>query len=354
MRFLLRAGWLAGIVLFATTADAAITWRVGTPDASACDPPCHFDDSDLSNAGSGIRAALLSNQVVPGDTVLVWPGTYPSRLPMKSGVTVISRNGPTETYVQGSAGLESAVTFTNCDASTVFDGFSVRWSAGADGIGGALRAFVSDGVFRNCVVRECASGIGAGAYLQSSDIVLENNLFLNNNCQAGGGVIAISGGTPLVRDNTFVDCTAPFGADGAVLFAVGSSHTFERNILFRSHGAAAVYCEGTVTADINCNLFFDNELGHFGGACVDSIGTSGNFVQDPQFCDPFFGGHPDIGDFNVCATSVARTTACGTIGWVDPQGEVTCGPCTATPVGANLEALSWGHLKARYVGGGDR
>ncbi len=135
------------------------------------------------------------------------------------------------------------------------------------------------------------------------------------------------------------------------MFGVGASHTFEKNIVTRSNGAVAVFCDAASTPDINCNLFFDNLFGHFGGSCVDSIGTSGNVTSNPQFCDATYGGWPDAGEFTVCSTSLAWITSCGPLGWLDPRGVVPCASadsCGATPANANFQISTWGRTKALY------
>ncbi len=348
MRMLLCCGLTVLLILALAPAGEAITWKVGRDPLTGCDGPCDFHDDNSGNDGFAIRAALASAFVVPGDTLMVWPGDFTARVVMKSGVAVVSKYGALQTRITGFAGLDAGVSFVGCSGSTVLDGFTVFWGTAANALGGGIRAFVSDGGIRNCVIRDCFSGIGAGIYLQTSDIVVENNLFLNNECAAGGGVIAISGGGPFIRSNTFIDCFGPLGSDGVGVYAVGSTYTLDRNILYRSRGGSAIFCDGSSDVEVTCNIFYDNEYGPFGGTCVDSTGTSGNVVIDPQFCNTGYGSYPDIGDFNVCATSLARVTSCGPIGYIDPAGEVLCGPCEATSAGANIESTTWGYIKALY------
>jgi hypothetical protein len=170
---------------------------------------------------------------------------------------------------------------------------------------------------------------------------LEDNLFIDNQCLTGGGVVAISGGIPSIRNNTFSGSTAAFGAEGAAVYATGSNFLFLNNIVSDSQGASAMYCGGLNAPTISCNVFFANQLGGFGGQCPDSTGTSDNFIADPLFCS----GPPD--PYSLCSDSPALVGSCGPIGYQSPYG--ACAPCqTATTVAAALQAESWGRVKAHY------
>jgi hypothetical protein len=155
-------------------------------------------------------------------------------------------------------------------------------------------------------------------------------------------VIAVSGGAPVIENNTIMTSLSAFGNEAAALYGTGSDFTFRNNIVVDSRGAAAVYCGGGNLPTIECNLFFDNELSTFGGQCPDSTGTSNNFSADPLLCDP------TNGNFGLCIFSPAiNHPTCGRIGYVSPFGD--CGSCTVpTSVSAGLEAASWGRVKVLY------
>jgi len=163
---------------------------------------------------------------------------------------------------------------------------------------------------------------------------------VNNRCDGGGGVIAVTGGSPIIRNNTIYGSIAPFGFQGAALYASGSQLTFERNLIAGSTGGTAVYCAGTNDPQIACNLLWHNVMGSFGGSCSDSTGASGNISVDPHFCS--------VGalDFGVCSDSPAATSACGPIGYASPTGN--CAACGAVPVPQFVESMTWGSVKAGY------
>jgi len=342
----------AAAFLLAVGGASAGTWTVGR-DVTDCDCPpqnpncCNFHDQTIgAEIGGGIEIALKSPSVIPGDTVLVWPGSisggYTIKFQMKSGVKLVARGYPDSTVViQGFAGGEPAVRMTGCSESTVISGFRISWNAGTTALGGGIGGYVTSGQIRNNTFTGCQGGVGAAIYMQASDAVIENNIFLNNTCLVGGGVVAISGGIPLVRSNTFSGSVAPFGTEGAAVYATGSDFLFENNIVHGSQGASAVFCGGLNTPTISCNLFFANQLAAFAGQCPDSTGTSGNVIADPLFCS----AAPD--QFALCADSPALTGPCAPVGYQSPYG--ACAACqTSTSIAAALQPASWGRVKANY------
>jgi hypothetical protein len=324
----------------ATAPASAGTWRVGL-DANDCPGGCNFHDGTPGGGpGQGIYSAMTDLGVFPGDTVMVWPGEYGRRFVMKSSVTLVSAEGPEFTLIRGSSGSDPAVTLSECSASTVIDGFTFRWGANETSFGGAIGAFVSGGTIKNNIFRLCSGGVGAGVYLQSSTVIVENNVFTANNTEGGGGTISISGGTPIIRSNTFHANTVPFGVEAVDLYSVGSDFTFSHNIVSFSHGGPAIFCAGEQEPEITCNIIWEPEFGAFAGVCGDVLGIDGNEMVNPLICDP------GTLDFGVCADSPALNGPCGTIGYVSPTGN--CPPCRPTVAEASLDAASWGRVKSRY------
>jgi hypothetical protein len=346
----------SGLLILALAGPSAAGIHKVGRNQNDCDGPCdYWDDSPGCDPGRGIVCCMTNVGTVAGDVILVWPGDYGVRLDMKSGVTLRAVYGPDDpvrgrTRIVGQAGSVPGIRFIGTSSSTEVDGFTIEWNATAFGIGGAIGAYTTEGAVRNCVIKNCQANIGAGIYLQTTDLIVENNVFIDNTCTGGGGVVAISGGAPTIRGNTFVRSTAPYGYDGSALYAVGSSHIFDSNVIMESRGASAVYCFGTVDASVTCNIFWNNEFGPFGGTCVDSTGTSGNLNADPLYCDAAL---LDIDDFNLCDESPALTAPCGSpslpVGFVPPN-PLSCGTCLPIPTAAwaSVEMRSWGRIKSRY------
>ncbi len=331
-----RIALAAGLLPLLGSPVQAGSWRVGCLQTD-CDPPCNFFGP------SGIADCMVSLDVLPGDTVTVWPSLscdYNSAVTIKTGILLRSFAGPEQTVLRGSAAGTPAIFFVGTNPGTRVEGFTFTWDAGENSLGGGVGAYVASGVLRNNWFVSSAASVGSAIYLQSSDLLVENNLFLTNNTTAGGGAVAISGGDPVLRNNTFTGNFSPFGYEGAALYAAGSDFTFDRNIVHGSMGAPAVFCGGGNLPSLSCNIFWANQLGAFAGQCADSVGTSGNIAADPLFCNA-------AGlDFGFCADSPALTGACGAIGYASPTGN--CGPCMPTHVAVTLESMPWGRVKSLY------
>jgi hypothetical protein len=335
MRLLVLASLVA--LVWGAAAEAA-TWKVGRAPGS-CDGPCNYDDDDVDDDGFAIQYAMERPATIPGDTLLVYPGAYGAPIDMKSGVVLASAYGADTTSIDGTAGQIPGLFLVDTNVGTVVDGFTIRWDATTNGVGGGVAAYVSSGTIRNCVFDGCLASIGSAIYLQFCDLTLENNFFLDNVSASGGGAVTISGGAPTLERNTFVGSQCPPGFAGSTLYATGSSYVFDRNIVEGSLGGAAIFCGGTNNPTITCNVFWNNEFGTFGGTCPDSTGIADNVAADPLFCDP------GAGDYGLCSDSPALVGPCGVIGFTWPDGN--CGPCQPTPV-AQLETETWARVKALY------
>ena len=209
---LLMAGAVVAL-LTAAAADAA-TWKVGR-DPNGCDGPCAFHDfntGDENQLGFGIEGAFAATSTVPGDTILVYPGDYVRRVIMKSDVVLTSAEGPANTRIVGATGTDPGLFLVDGGFGTVVDGFTITWDT--NGTGGGIAWYVSSGEIKNNVFDTCDAVIGAAIYLQSCDVTVRDNLFLNCVTTGGGGTISVSGGSPTIEGNTFVGNSAPFGFQG--------------------------------------------------------------------------------------------------------------------------------------------
>lgn len=356
MRSIATAVLFAASIFAVGLSDAeASTWRVGR-DPTDCPEGCNFDDFTIdggTDRGDGIKRAMQSPSVFPGDTVLVYPrpGLPPDQIcstdnsfffffTMKSGVILKAALGPNTVCIGGQANAEAGIAFVNASEATVVDAMNFEWNAGENGAGGGVSAYVSSGLLKNCIFQNCQSGVGAAVFQFLSDVRLENNLFVNNTAMTGGGVVALSSSDPVIVGNTFYHCTAPFGAPGAALYSSDSSPTFTKNVISDSEGAAAIFCVGSANGTVTCNLLWESAFGAFGGSCGDLTGTQNNINANPGFCDE---GNLD---FNMCSVSPGLTGPCGRLGYLPPTGS-TCANCPTT-VGFNLESVSWGRVKSLY------
>jgi len=116
--------------------------------------------------GWSIQAAI--NAAVPGETVLVGPGTFHENLYLRSGINVLG-SGLSSTFLQGTGDVRvvNSIDVTN----SRFAGFQIT---------GCGNSFVS-----------------AGVWINGGNLLLENNWILGNT----NGVWINPGGSPIVRNN---------------------------------------------------------------------------------------------------------------------------------------------------------
>jgi parallel beta-helix repeat protein len=223
-------------------------------------------------------------RAVPGDTVLVAPGTYAEHLDfLGKAITVESSGGTTVTTVDGSA-TATVVTFKSGEgALSVLRGFTITHGAA---IGSPID--------------------GGGIAIASSSPTIEGNLVTANQACAGAG-ISISFGSPIVRNNTISHNSQSFcsgGTGGGGIQIVGASsaqilgNVISGNSTGSDGGGIALFAAGTPV--IRGNTISGNNAGSQGGGI-----------------SMFNQSDADITDNVIVGNSGARG---GGIGWLLPAG----------------------------------
>lgn len=288
---------------------------------------------------------------VAGDVVQLGPGTFRATVTrvinglnavsvcfLKSGVTLQGATGgdPSildgESHHHGMVGQDLAattvvrhVTVMNC--RTLGGGLANKW-------GGGMLTFRSSPVVEYCVFRDnvAVNGGGGGAIFFHQDAgsggpVVRWCVFVDNFAtDLGGAVESFEGTVCTVENNTFVGNHA--GDRGGALVLNPTSGQVHRNIFVGNKaddGGGAILCIFGGTAG-TCNLFWQNDapgtpdvLG-----CPIPIGSNGNAIVDPLFCDVA------TMDYRLQTTSPGApgfSGGCGLIGAL-PVG---CGPPAGGP-----------------------
>ena len=267
------------------------------------------------------------SQAVDGDTVLVTPGRYvifDSAILIQRPITLMSSGGPAVTVVDKQFDIGPVIVIRNVVGGPTIQGLTI-----AQGL--------------NLV------GAGGGIYSGSSSPIITENLFIANlagfsdGSGGWGGAVAVYGGSPTIQRNTFVANEAAFGA----LYLEGASGTVDHNVfaynrLSGSYGPDSSYgfgysCKGS-SANVHDNIFWANLPRDIDPACGELIGTAGNLVLDPHFCNPLQAWEAIQGDWNVMSNS-PLAPGHPYYGWGAPLGT-----CAATAT----ERATWGQLKVRY------
>jgi hypothetical protein len=265
-------------------------------------------------------------------------------------------------------------SFTDCRAATAGSGIRTQSAdaliedcdfTGCVGVPVSLEAFgAQTGAVRECRFTAC-SGDGAGAISSGArDTTIEDCRFEDCHGSSSGAVLvsSVAAGTPVrirrnvfrairtetfaalyvsggslgtVQSNTFVGCSSSGEISSACAYLTPSSSgpsELSGNIFASSQGsrpAVVAYDAAMLTAD--CNLYWDNDGGDFGGF----VPGPGSLFEDPRFCDP------EAADYSLQWGSPclpANSGGCGLI------GVFGFGGCNSIAV----EPESWGRIKGLW------
>jgi parallel beta-helix repeat protein len=203
--------------------------------------------------GWSIQAAI--NAAVSGETVNVGPGTYHEDITLKSGVNVVG-SGPSSTILQGS-GTNHVVT--------------------ANGVTGVrLAGFTITGAGTNC------GPYLDGLNLQSSTILVENNLFTSNAI-----AISISGGSPIIRNN-IIQYSGSWSPSCPVYYV-------------------SIWCSSATPVIAN-NLIVSN---YCGGMYLNSAGSRAQVINNTVVANQGTGIDCEWGDTSVLKNNIVTGNAYG-------------------------------------------
>ncbi len=191
---------------------------------------------------------------------------------------------------------------------------------------------VVSSVIRDCSFIENASGDNGGAVsIHLCPLTMERCIFKGNTAvERGGAVLALNEGHAIIKNCTFSNNEAPFGAAISVIGI--SSLDLNRTIIYNSWGSWLELEEG-LTAVAGCNDIFGNSGGDFLPGGVND--TGGNIFLDPLFCGP---SGPD--EYHLHAESPCLP--------VNHPGGLFCQQIGARPKGCDevsTEKTSWGGIK---------
>lgn len=247
-----------------------------------------------------------------GGTVLVAPGTYVEKINFHGkAIIVSSEEGPAVTAIEGN-GIGSVVRFETGEiATSVLEGFTVRFGKADLGAGGGVSIIAASptivgNVFESNVQEGFfgfGAGIGSGA---GSSPLIERNVFRNNSCSPDfAGVIAfVDSSSPRIVNNIFVNnpCEAVMTwlSDGispqilnntlvgnrAGFKIVGSAditqQQFRNNVIVgNTIGVAIAFGSDGIAPIWENNLTFNNGTNYVG--LSDRTGIQGNISVDPLF-----------------------------------------------------------------------
>jgi predicted outer membrane repeat protein len=192
-------------------------------------------------------------------------------------------------------------TLTYCTA--------VDFGGGVDSKGG------SNTTLTDCTIDYCSATKGGGIALRQANTTVVMDTCLISNCSAGnwgGGAECNSGAWGSLNQCTLFGCSAANG--GAVAVRQADSRVLMNgSVISNSTSGGAVRCDEGGYAGLGCCDVHGNVGGDYDDCISDQQGVSGNFSQNPYFCNP------EEGDYSLQLCSpLGEGHGCGQIG---PYGE---------------------------------
>jgi len=309
---------------------------------------------DLSDGGHAITIQAAVGLAAAGDTVLVLPGVYAENIILASGVTLRSRDGFTDTIIDGQGG--KCVEARRCAAGTRVVGFTLTNGGSFEGGGVAVFDNTEIEIAHNLIINHKVEFGGAGVWVQrhshamihhnrfentsshlasaiavivyssadirhnefvnneseahgaaigahESHLVVVDNFFLNNRSGGDSGTVDFFKSAGQVFNNTFIgNSGGPAGASALAIRDDASMVSVARNLFVRQTGGPALLTE--TCQPVSCNIFWENETDH-GGVCPP-IDQDGNIVADPALISEFQG--------RVAPDSPCMSLDCGHVG----------------------------------------
>jgi len=195
-----------------------------------------------------IQAAI--NAAVPGDRVIVSPGTYNENINFNGKSITVTSTDPNNPAIVAdtiidAGGSGSVVTFANREGlSAVLTGFTVTggYVTGGfpTGCGGGIQCIDAEPTITNCIIYGNTAHVGGGMYCESASPKVVSCTFSSNSAYSGGGMFVHASRYPTVLNSTFSGNSADTDGGGINVFygypIVLANCTFSNNTAKRGNG----------------------------------------------------------------------------------------------------------------------
>jgi hypothetical protein len=269
----------------------------------------HVAPADSASA-LGLPSALAD--AVPGDTLLLAPGTYRGAHTLIPGVSLVGRAGPDSTVLDAD-GERYVLYGRDVGDSTTIAGLTLRNGRRdhPNSGGGGVYLYQSSPVILNCVFRDHLGYLGPGVYANhrshpliaycvfhgnegylggaiaayvDCDPLIYNNVIHDNAAVSGGAILALNS-APVIVWNTIVANTAGETGGGAI-YLDSSPALIEENVVALNEGSGPLFCiDDDQPPTVRGNTFWRNVGASERSRCPAFLGLEGNHEADPLFID---------------------------------------------------------------------
>lgn len=324
------------------------------PDESPSVLRVSKDGSDESGDGSRdhplatIQHAL--DLCAPGDTILVYPGTYVENIRLnKRGIVLgslfLTTGDPSYingTIIDGGAG-GSVISISNGDTATTIKGFTL--TNGKADEGGGIYCFDSSPTLSDLRLMHNSSGMGGGLSASSSKFRLVNTVIADNESSDFGGGVFVSDSSPVLSDVVVKDNHAGGSGGGCIFYSSGprlENVTVRGNTACYNGGGIALHFSSAVFDSIRrCNIYM-NHAGR--GSDIEYFTLDEGNAGFTVFADTFTVKNPtDFHVYRIDRFSIlnGKLNQSNADLYVSPAGTAdNSGESPSEPLGAISHALS--------------
>ncbi len=279
------------VLVFALPLSAA-SWKVGT---------------DGNTTGEVLGAAIDNTE--PGDTLLVYPGTYLGLgLTLQKDLVIIGVEGAEKTILDAE-GLSHILWLRGTTEKTVIEGFT--FTGGMNRYNGAAISLTrqASATIRNNIFTKNQANFGGAIFMDpQSNPIIEHNLFTENISKTWGGAIYSQMGYPQIHYNTFIGNNAEI-AGSAVGFH-DSYPTLSHNLFADNLGVSTAFVKTPrCKATFDCNAFWNDAGEAIGfGEGVERKGDPSMQTADPLFAERNLYSLTDKSPYG-------KNGKCASVGW---------------------------------------
>ena len=255
----------------------------GPGDTNISDP---LEDGSSDHPFDTIQEAI--DITIPGETVIVLPGTYTGQgnrdLDIKGKSITVRSTEPNDPDVVAQTIIDCNASQTDPHCGFIFQNYETDQStiAGLTVTGGYNEC--GGGIFLgqcasptmiNCILSENEAFFGGGIYMENAGPRLINTQFKNNQAKAGGAIYSFnygSGCNPVMEKCLFRDNSATY--NGGAIYSIGQINCTFINCDFientSSGGGGAIRNTDMANSTlVNC-IFSKNQAQTFGGGIRNS------------------------------------------------------------------------------------